>query len=439
MRKSHFFLLTLLLLILPLAYVGADGDKDLLLVTVSGKQGENISLDLYDPAKNVSTPILQGIDYSHAMVNRAGWVAYSAASEGHIQLHNWGSSRPEQKPIQIIGSEDADESPLVWDTNYNFLAFQSIGRDGHARIFVWNSSTSGDITPGNEVRRAVSYGNVVWSPDGRYLTFEAYQTEYSGHIYVFDGKNIMDIAPQDAGNIIKYYDNPVWSADGRLAFKGVFSGDMRSEIYVWDGHSTMNVSQNPTGGDAYPVWSADGQLAYQAEWDMDYNILIWDGVSMKDGQPDASTFVKATPYLNRSIPTWTSAGQVAYTLQLPKDRHPQVYMWDGTTAIHMSQNPNIDNFTPVWNRDGRWAFMAHGSTEDFLMVRDADNQTLLMTQAYTYIQPTWSLNGDLAFCRQDQSEWILAVLNGEDVHEVAHGTHIRAQWQSGASVVCTSG
>lgn len=439
MRK---ILLIAALLMLPLVRVGADEGKDLLLVTVSSGVGKNIELNLYDPTTNMSTPILQGIDYSQAMLNRAGWVAYSAPSEDRLKLYIWGSNRPEQKPIQIIGSEDADESPLVWNPNYNFLAFQSLGRDSHARIFVWNSSTASDITPEDEVGRAVNYRNVVWSPDGNYLTFEAYQAEYSGHIYVFDGRYVIDVAPQDAEDNIKYYDNPVWSSDGRLAFKAVFNGDMRSEVYVWDGRSTTNLSQSPAGRDGSPVWSVDGRLAFMSEQDGKYDILVWNGISLKDNAPDIESFTNIAPELivYHSMLTWTSDGRLAFVAQSEPDSDFQIYAWDGKTATNISQNPTMNNFSPVWSQDGRWAQMGDNrSLKRFLIVRDADNQPIFTTKSYAYFVPAWSSSGNVMFCTFDNQGWGLSVWDGQEAHEVARGWSIYGRWQSGESVLCSSG
>ncbi|MEO8606359.1 MAG: hypothetical protein ABI690_00630 [Chloroflexota bacterium] len=447
MHKHIGFLLAIaLLLILTFGSVGADEGQDLLLVTISGNNGENIELNLYDPAADISTPLLANYTandsaYSNAILSADGRLAFSASFEGHITAHILDTKHLDQLVTMVTNVGSADEYPLSWSPNGKLLAYQSLSHDGPALFSVWDGETSVDVTPQNIQTNVSQYFNLAWSPDGHTLAFEAYQADNQGHIYVWDGKTTVDVTPQALDSSQVYYDDLAWSSDGRLVFTVQDNLDSLSEVYVWDGHTTMSVSQNPTGNDVKPVWSTDGQLAFQSERNGAYSVLVWDGVSIKDGLPDTSTFSTVAPEvtINLSFPAWTSTGQLAFVGQSGQDRNAQIYLWDGESATNISQNPTQINANPVWNPDGRWAFTNYIAQVQYVYVKDADNQSLLMTKGSGAGKPAWSSTGFLTFCTLDEQEWVLSVWNGTEVREIARGPHVRAQWQSGGSVDCFSG
>jgi Tol biopolymer transport system component len=442
MHKHWAVLWAVLLLILTFSSVGADENTDLLLVNVSGNQGENIALSLYNPVTNESTSLLDNSTYTNVTMSADGRLAYSSSFEGRMTAHILDTNHLDQLVEMVTDVGAADEYPLAWSPDGHRLVYESIPHQGYAALSVWDGEASVDVTPQSEVDQIMLYINVAWSPDGHYLAYQSYHSDTSGRMYVWDGTTSIDITPQAVDDRIVYYDKPVWSANSRLAFTMHYGGESVSEIYVWDGHNTMNVSQNPSGNDLEPAWSADGRLAFQSERDSALSIQVWDGTSLKNNLPDTSTFVTVAPDLYMgyySFPVWTSAESLAFPASASGDQNPQIYIWDGQTTTEVSHNPDVTNGYPVWNHDGRWAYSGHSAAQEFLYVRDADNQSLLMNKGAFFYKPAWSSTGDLAFCRWDAQEWVMSVWDGQTVREVASGPHVHAQWQSGTSVDCFSG
>lgn len=447
MWKFPIMLFAALMLMLTLGSVGADENTDLLLVNVSGNQAENIALDVYDPAAGASTPLLanyraNNTAYARPILSADGRLAFSSSFEGHMAAHVLDTYHLDQL-VQTVTSVGADdEYPLAWSPDGHKLAYQSIPQQNNATIAVWDGGTSVDVTPQAGTLPIIQYINVLWSPDAHKLAFQSYQNDSSGRMYVWDGSTLSDVTPAEIDERPVYYDSLAWSADGRLAFSMTYSDESVGEIYVWNGQSTVNLSQNTTGSDLQPVWSADGRLAFQSEQNGVESIRVWDGASLPDGSPDSSHVTAVAPQLYMdyfSLPAWTPNGLLAFAASSPDNNNPQIYTWDGQAATDVSLNPDVSNGFPVWGRDGRWAYNGLDAVQQFLFVRGADNQPLLMTKGAFYYKPAWSATGSLAFCRWDVQEWVMSVWDGQQVHEVARGPHVQAQWQSGTSVDCFSG
>jgi Tol biopolymer transport system component len=286
-----------------------------------------------------------------------------------------------------------------------------------------------------------------WSPDGKYLAYVAYDandsSEYkANHIYVWDGKTRTDITPADLGTVPDLY-VAAWSKDNKLAFTAqwlsVSPPDDPSEIYLWDGAKIVNLSQNPTGWDHNPAWSTDGRIAFQSVRNDNYEIYVWDGVSVKNGQPDAETFLNvATKFTSpHSSPTWTNKDQLAFQGTGPRYTHYQIYLWDGKTALNLTDTPMVHNQGESWSYDGRWTYTNFYSSEQFVYVRDEKNRLLLKTEGE--YPPAWSSDGYLVFCRRAPRGWYLMLWDGKQLFEIAQGQNIWAQWASGAYTNCSSG
>jgi hypothetical protein len=431
----HKILLIAVLLMLPLSHVGADEGDDLLLYRVSGME-DTEALMLYDPASNESTAL--STDFSNVELSADGRIAYSINIGGDLEVHIWDSHHPDQRSISLMGVADAAQYPLAWSPDGHYLAFTSViyADPNPPVLYIWDGATVVNITPPEVAASVLQYEGEAWSPDGRYFAFELTDENHNRRLYVWDGTT--SIAAGDLPTDVYDY-NLVWSSGDHLAV-GLTSYDMSlpNLIYIWDGHNMMRLSQKPT---QLPVWSADGQLAFQSErkeqYDRQYDILIWDGVSLKDGQPDANTFENVAPDLTAQYSSlaWTSQNQLAFSAKSAQDSHFQIYVWDGKTATNLSQNPTMNNSNPVWNADGHWVFMVDNSSQRFLYIRDADNHLLLTTKSRADSIPAWNSSGDLLFCIFDGDDWNLSVWDGKDVQ----GAYIFAHWQSGSSIICSTG
>lgn len=209
-----------------------------------------------------------------------------------------------------------------------------------------------------------------WSPDGRYLAFVSNQDEKS-LIYVWDGETTFNITPELMPDIAESYTTD-WSYDGRLAITvsfGYSAQDLPSEIYLWDGLTTTNLSQNPNGADYWPVWSLDGRVAYFSDKEKEYDIFIWDGVSLKDNSPDVKTIIDdPSVHIGYSTyPSWTPDGYLAFTSQIAPDTETQIYFWDGQTATNIREYPGQNNIIPNWGNSGRWPFMTNYLSRQFVI------------------------------------------------------------------------
>jgi hypothetical protein len=118
------------------------------------------------------------------------------------------------------------------------------------------------------------------------------------------------------------------------------------------------------------------------------------------------------------------------------DNYVQIYVWDGTTATNMSQNPTMHNGSATWSTDGRWAFSTFFSPQQLIYIRDSNNHTIFTVNGS---QPTWSSDGNLAFCNRSSGGWTLIVWDGKNVTKVAEGREIRGEWFSGTGLACSSG
>jgi hypothetical protein len=407
-----------------LAYILADSELE-------------YSLKLHDRHRNMSATLASNVDFYDFSFSADGRLAFSLINENYHEIYIADSQSADVVPLNSI--QNSGNYLLAWSHDGRYMAFTT-SIDDQNLLKVWDGETVINITPDNVVDSATPhYG--TWNSDG-WLAFSVGNTDTdSDKIYVWNGKTVINITPDDKANIGPTYDLD-WSSDGRLAFSmgyRITADKLSSEIYLWDGNSIINLSQNPSADEVAPTWSDDGRLAFQSRRDDDFDILVWDGVSLKEGLPDTETFINIAPELSAyySFPRWTRDGRLVFISQGSKDSHAQIYAWDGETVTDISQNPTLHNGSPVWSEDGRWAWTTFFSSRQLLYVRDADNRTLLVTEGES--TPAWSLEGQLMFCKRGTVGWILSVWDGQQIAEIAQGREIRAQWPGGAGVACSSG
>jgi Tol biopolymer transport system component len=378
--------------------LAAQNNTDLLAYSTYEFNGKRPVM-LYDPRNDVSTSVIETTGFRQIFLQITfsinGDVAYARTVDDHAEIYISNLLAPSKSPRIIRVNPKANEYP------------------------------------------------VSWSRDGRYLAFSSH-TDDAAKLYIWDGNNAIDIT-LESDNVMRNFNAGAfaWSLDGRLAFTEWYDqgfpekGDS-SEIYLWDGNSTTSLSQNPTGRDEAPTWSADGRIAFLSARNGEYDIFIWDGVSLKNGSPDIDTYVNVSPELTNynSYPAWTNDGGIAFGTNGLRYRYVQIYKWYGKTLTNLSQNPELHNGSQTWGIDGRWAFSTYFSSQQLVQVRDADNRTLYSDQGQW---PRWSADGYLIFCRYSYGDWSLLIWDGQQTREITRGQEIWAQWQSGATVTCSSG
>jgi WD40 repeat protein len=365
---------------------------DRLVYTVFNYDDGTTSLMLYEPDKGKSTPILVDVDFRDFSFSVDGRLAFSSGKEGNGEIYVIDIQTENSQPISLT------QNPATY---------------GHP---------------------------LAWSPDGHYLAFESFQSGGVREICVWDGEQTIVVTPEDMPGTANSY-RAYWSNDGRLVFEvfyGYSSDDIPSEIYLWDGHKTVSLSQNPTGEDRYPAWSADGQVAFLSDWNGDYDVFVWDGVSVKNGIPNRDTFTNVAPDLTAyySRPAWTNTGLLSFGATPPQEHYSQIFVWDGQTATNISDNPGLHNGSQRWHDNGDWAFATFFSSQQLMYVRDKENQPLLTVEGYSSV---WNSDGYLIFCHYGQMGWILSLWDRQRVIEIVRGYEIRAQWQSGSRMICSSG
>ncbi len=394
------------ILILLVLMIGERGPNNVLVYTVKAFEGRTdrlaytvntagwkTSLMLYDPGKGTSTLVHSDNNFMRFSFSTDGRLAFSSGPESKGQIYVSDTVSARSSPVNISQNPRATGYPLAW------------------------------------------------SPDGHYLAFVSY-LDNSALIELWDGKTTVNITPNDLEEAVRSY-TVSWSFDGRLAFTAYYDegyppkGDF-SEIYLWDGKTTTSLSQNPTGRDEGVTWSTDGRVAFLSARDGEYDIFVWDGVSVKNGSPDVATFTNVLPKLTAyfSFPVWTNNGLLAFVSQAPHDSHAQIYLWDGQTATNISQNPTKHNGSPTWSADGRWAFSTFFSPDQLIYARAADNSPILIMKGQS---PAWSVSGYLTFCTLGSSGWVLSMWDGQQIVKIAQAQEIWSQWQSGSGRVCSSG
>jgi hypothetical protein len=390
---------------------------------------------VYNPLTGLSRPVFKNNNVGRFSFSVNGRLAFSTINEHNLDIYVPDNLTTDISLSNITKSPDMDDYPLAWSANSKYLAFESYQDEQNRLIEVWNGEIVINITP-SDIDSPVDSYYASWSADTKYLAFRAYLNNYSEGLYIWDGTNVFNITPKDLPPPIKIF-IPSWSVDGRLAFT-VRTKDDLGEIFIWDGKNTVNLSQNPLSGDGGPVWSADGRLAFGSRRDGKDDIFVWDGISFKNNLPDADTFKNIAPSLTyyESFPQWVQNGLVAFVGQSQLDHHVQIYVWDGTHSTNISQNPPMHNGSATWSNNGRWAFSTFFSPQQLIYVRDINNHTILTVDGSS---PTWSSDGDLAFCTRTSGGWTLSVWDGKTLRKVVEGREITAKWLSGEGLGCSSG
>lgn len=313
------------------------------------------------------------------------------------------------------------------------LAFSGIS-DQHRGVYVMDIRRP--LTPPLKITEQVSYP-LAWSRDGRYLAFMTKTNNTNTAIHLWDGETVIDITPSDSSDSTGYYGVTTsgWSHDGRLAFT-FFWGTERS-IYIWDGHKTFDLREGVYSDNYAPTWDHTGRLAFTSvENGNEFRILVWDGVSPKNGLPDDSTFVEVAPEITdiHSKPVWSPDGHLSFRSTRRLLTSLQIYVWDGQTTINLTQNPGSHHGEPVWSADGRWALGEYSSASISITVRDMNNRTLFKTAGSS---ASWSVNGQLLICKHGASGMSLLMWDGRELFEITTSGSITAQWPGGEWMNCS--
>lgn len=177
-----------------------------------------------------------------------------------------------------------------------------------------------------------------------------------------------------------------WSPDGLYLAFGSYQEEGGKVLYVWDGETTVNIMPEDTLDAAaalYVNWSPDGRLAILVVhgWssaDVPNELYLWDGTS--------TVSVSQNPQGWDSDGQWSRDGQLMFHSQ--RDDDSGIYIWDGTSLmdgapdvnsfIHLA--PELEPHYPIWMDDGFVAFTtrtAASSGTKEIVVWDLESEAII--------------------------------------------------------------
>ncbi len=361
-------------------------------------------------------------------------------ADGHDMLAYVSSS----DQLMLYDPRDRTETALLDDVRSFKLspdgrvAFKKLDENDTV-LYIFDPS-SDTLTPVITENPDAYNSPLAWSPDGRYLAFGSYHEPEGLSLYVWDGETATNVMPENPlAAAVRFYVD--WSHDGRLAFQVIYGWsnlDIPPEVYVWDGHTMTNLNPNPDGWDGYASWSEDGKLLFGSRRDDDFSYYVWDGVSFKDGLPDADTFIPVAPELEPDYPVWVTDNIIAFSVNRQFLIFPRniIMLWDVESGRVISEYPvSSDNAWSYLAEGGQVIISSHlasGLPSYYLDVESTEGQILFTTETGEY---AWSPDGYLAYCRTDgrpggSINWVLSLWDGQESWDVTRVSYRPAQWQS---------
>lgn len=201
------------------------------------------------------------------------------------------------------------------------------------------------------------------------------------------------------------------SAQNRLAFSSARSGT--SQVYLLDypyaENSPVPVLLSPSSNN-YPIsWSPDGrELLIHSKESGEGRLILWE-----------DTGYRIIYYFHGQIDevAWSLDNQLAFTEFLdsqdfPNGDYTEIYLWDGTGTVSVSQNPTDYDRYPAWSSDGQLAFLSNRNGEFAIYVWDGLSKSSGAPDITTYAEiasglaqfysyPAWTNTNSVAFWSDD--------------------------------------
>lgn len=233
------------------------------------------------------------------------------------------------------------------------------------------------------------------------LAYSIHQDSHPSELVLFDAQHRLHFAPFT--HIAQYYGFGL-SPDGRVAL--LLQREQRRDLVVWNMGSPYSPQTTIGRGLAIyspPIWSRDGRyLAFRVESADGDQLYVWDGETTHNITPDIES-----PLIFSWTMAWSYDGRLAFEVLLENNEH-EIYLWDGYNTVNFSQNRDSNDRWPVWNHDGRLAFLSWqpGTGDENILVWDGvttvnglpDRDSFInVAPDYSVSHPTWTNTGLLAF------------------------------------------
>jgi len=201
-----------------------------------------------------------------------------------------------------------------------------------------------------------------------------------------------------------------FNINNRLAFSSPRDGD-NNKIYIVDYPFTDNIPTeitHDTSSENYPLsWSPDGKyLLFASIQAHSKKLLLWDGKNVIE----IYNYHEAVYEIS-----WSPNNQLAFTdfytfvfTEDYKGDSSEVFVWDGSRTVSVSQNPSGYDRYPAWSKDGQLAFQSERNGKYDIFVWDGTSKTKGIPDINTFINVapnlehssyglTWTPSGTLAF------------------------------------------
>ncbi len=292
-----------------------------------------------------------------------GRLAWSATDEqGVTSLYVWDAAQV----TRVTNIRSMDTPNLFWlpngDLIWTILSPRLDLRE-NTSFWLWDGEQIFNLAQPSE--------NGIWVTlwgEGQ-LAFTAGTWDES-QLYIWTGTGAVPISTIQNGRLM-YLSG---SDQGQLAW--IAERNSREELMVWDGTNTRSLTPIDHS-DQFPHWSPDGWLAWSARTESgQQHIYLWDGQNISDISPDAD-YSSAPFWVPDGRLAWQSGGYSAQELKFwdrgrigtitagtgpirdvrvflaglvwtqEIDGNSDVFLWDTTQTINVSDDPAWDGFTLI--------------------------------------------------------------------------------------------
>ncbi len=267
----------------------------------------------------------------------SGLIAFASTRDGNGEVY---TMQPDGSNPRNVTNNPAYDANPAWSPDGTRIAFAS-NRDtgsGTVELYVMNTDGSG-------VTRLTTGGGDLptWSPDGTRI---AYQRGSDIIVMNADGTNLLNLT---AGLGADLNLAPAWSPDGsRIAFSSNVEAAQGFDLEVYtiapDGTNLTRLTSEP-GDDIFPAWSPDGtRIAFLSSRAGNDEIFVMGA----DGSNP--TNLTRNPGLD-VLPAWSpTSDSIIFQSRRDGSTTFDIYrmLADGSGVVNLTNQPDRDNFAPVW-------------------------------------------------------------------------------------------